>query len=49
MSVADILKTVAALEWIALGVLVLWKLNYWNSVMQRLYDTLKKDMEELDG
>lgn len=41
----EILKAIAAVEWIALGLLVLWKLNRWNKVFQELYDELKKDME----
>ena len=46
---ADILTIVAVAEWIVLGVFVLYKVNYWNGVMQTLRDTLKKDEEELDG
>ena len=31
---ADILTIIAAVEWIALGLLVLWKLKKWNKVFQ---------------
>lgn len=41
----DILTTIAAIEWIALGLLVLWKLKKWNKEFQDLYDDLKEDME----
>ncbi len=42
---ADILTIIAAVEWMALGLLVLWKLKKWNKVFQNLYDDLKEDME----
>ena len=42
---ADILIIIATIEWIALGLLVLWKLKRWNKVFQDLYDELKKDAE----
>ena len=42
---ADIMMLIAAVEWIAIGLLVLWKLKKWNKVFQNLYDDLKEDME----
>lgn len=42
---ADILTIIAAVEWMALGLLVLWKLKKWNKAFQDLYDDLKEDME----
>ncbi len=42
---ADIMKIIAAIEWIVLGLLFLWKLKRWNKVFQDLYDDLKEDME----
>ena len=42
---ADILTIIAAVEWMALGLLVSWKLKKWNKVFQDLYDELKEDME----
>lgn len=41
----DILEIIAAVEWMALGLLVLWKLKDWNKRFQGLYDNLKEDME----
>ena len=41
----DILIFVAYVEWIGLGLLVLWKLKGWNKKFQDLYDDLKEDME----
>ena len=42
---ADILITIAAVEWIALGLLVLWRIRVWDKRFQKLHDNLKKDME----
>lgn len=42
---ADILMFVASVEWIGLGLLVLWKLKGWNKKIQDMYDDLKEDME----
>ena len=33
---ADILTIIAAVEWMALGLLVLWKLKWWNRKMEEL-------------
>lgn len=41
----DILTIIAAVEWVALGLLVLWKLKDWNKRFQALYDDLKEDIE----
>ena len=46
---ADVLTIVAVVEWMALGVLLLRKMKYWNRVMQTLYDALKEDEEEKNG
>ena len=43
---ADILEIIAAVEWMALGLLVLWKLKDWNKKFQELYDDLKEDVEK---
>lgn len=37
----DALEIIAAVEWIVLGILVLWKLRHWNKAFQELYDDLK--------
>ena len=42
---ADILTIIAAVEWMALGVLVLWKLKGWNRKMEELYKDMKKQWE----
>ena len=42
---ADILTIIAAVEWMVLGLIVLWKLKKWNKSFQDLYDDLKEDME----
>lgn len=41
----DILEIIAAVEWMVLGLIVLWKLKKWNKSFQDLYDDLKEDME----
>lgn len=42
---ADYLDIIAALEWIALGLLCLHGLRKWNKKFSDLYDELKKEME----
>ena len=42
---ADILEIIAAVEWMVLGLIVLWYLKKWNKSFQDLYDDLKEDME----
>lgn len=42
---ADILTIIAAVEWMALGLLVLWKLKKWNRKMEELYEDMKKQWE----
>lgn len=42
---ADILTIIAAVEWMALGLLVLWKLKRWNRKMEELYEDMKKQWE----
>ena len=42
---ADIFTTIAAVEWMALGLLVLWKLKKWNRKMEELYEDMKKQWE----
>ena len=42
---ADILTIIAAVEWMALGLLVLWKLKEWNRKMEELYEDMKKQWE----
>ena len=41
----DILMFVASVEWIGLGLLVLWKLKGWNRKMEELYEDMKKQWE----
>lgn len=42
---ADILTIIAAVEWMALGLLVLWKLKGWNRKMEELHEDMKKQWE----
>lgn len=42
---ADILTIIAAVEWMALGLLVLWKLKGGNRKMEELYEDMKKQWE----
>ena len=42
---ADILTIIAAVEWMALGLLVLWKLKGWDRKMEELYEDMKKQWE----
>ncbi|MCQ4786808.1 hypothetical protein NE670_16255 [Flavonifractor plautii] len=39
---ADILTIIAAVEWMALGLLGLRKLKGWNRKMEELYEDMKK-------
>lgn len=43
---ADVLTLIAALEWIALGIFVLYRLSRWNEKMQELYDELSETIKE---
>lgn len=45
----DVLKMIAAIEWIALGVLVLHGVKKWNKRFSDMYDDLKKGIEEMEG
>ena len=42
---ADILTIIAAVEWMALGLLARWKLKWWNRKMEELYEDMKKQWE----
>lgn len=42
---ADVFTIIASVEWIALGLIVLWKLKRWNKSFQELYDDMKEGME----
>ena len=42
---ADILTIIAAVEWMALGLLVLRKLKGWNRKMEELYEDMNKQWE----
>lgn len=42
---ADILTIIAAVEWMALGLLGLRKLKGWNRKMEELYEDMKKQWE----
>jgi len=42
---ADILTIIAAVEWMALGLLVLRKLKGWDRKMEELYEDMKKQWE----
>ena len=42
---ADILTIIAAVEWMALGLLALWKLKGWDRKMEELYEDMKKQWE----
>lgn len=45
---ADILTIIAAVEWMALGLLVLWKLKEWNQKYEELYNRLEEDIEDME-
>lgn len=40
---SDLLTTIAAVEWIVVGLLVCHKLRYWNQRCQALYDDLARE------
>ena len=42
---SDVLTLIAAIEWIALGVLVLYRLSRWYKKFTELYDERKQDGE----
>ena len=42
---ADILTIIAAVEWMALGLLALWKLKGWKRKREELYEDMKKQWE----
>lgn len=42
---ADIMVLIAAVEWMVLGLLVLWKFKRWNRKMEELYEDMKKQWE----
>ena len=46
---AEVLKLIAAIEWIALGVLVLHGVKKWNKRFSDMYDDLRKEIEEMDN
>lgn len=41
----NILTTIAAVEWIVVGCLFLWRLHYWNRCFSELYDELRKEID----
>ena len=43
---ADVLTLIAAIEWIALGIFVLYRLSRWNKKMQELYNELSETIKE---
>lgn len=45
---ADILTIIAAVEWMVLGLLVLWKLKEWNQKYEELYNRLEEDIEDME-
>lgn len=47
-SMSDILKTIAAVEWIVAGGLFLWWLHCWNRRFSELYDELRKDAHDAE-
>ena len=42
---SDILTSIAAVEWIVVGCLSLWRLRYWNRRFSELYDELRKEID----
>ena len=42
---SDILTTIAAVEWIFVGCLFLWRLRHWNRRFSELYDELRKEID----
>lgn len=47
-SMSDILKTIAAVEWIVAGGLFLGWLHCWNRRFSELYDELRKDAHDAE-
>lgn len=45
---ADIMVLIAAVEWMVLGLLVLWKLKKWNQKYEELYNRLEEDIEDME-
>lgn len=45
---ADTLQLIASIEWIALGVLVLWRLRWWNKKFSEMYEELKADVTDIN-
>lgn len=41
---SDILTTIAAVEWIIVGGLFLWRLRHWNRRFSELYDEQAKQL-----
>lgn len=41
---SDILTTIAAVEWIVVGCLFLWRLRHWNRRFSELYDEQAKQL-----
>ena len=41
----DVLMIIVTVEWMAIGLLFLWKLKDWNKRFQALYNELKEDIE----
>lgn len=42
---ADTIKLVASIEWLALGIIVYWLLKKWDRRFSDLYKEMKEDME----
>lgn len=45
INMSDILTTIAAVEWIVVGCLFLWRLRHWNRRFSELYDELRKEID----
>lgn len=45
---AELLKNIAALAWLALAVWAFIKMRRWNKMFSELYDELKKDIDKLN-
>lgn len=45
---AETLKMIASIEWMAIGVLVLFGIRKWNKRFSKLHDELKKGIEEMN-
>ena len=44
INMSDILTIIAAVEWIVVGCLFLWRLRHWNRRFSELYDELRKEI-----